>query len=1019
MTRIDENERFAHFRRTGEPEALAAVFDLTAPELLRVAAHLGNGDRELVHDALQATFLTAIEDAEQWDEGRAVRPWLLGILANHVRKHRRQTRKQRGPDAATLHSVVAGGESPAGAAEQREFSSAATAAMQELPPPFREVIVLHLQHGLSAREIGDALGRPAGTVRTQVVRGLERLRSKLPAGFVGLTAVSVTLLAPDRVLAAVRGNVLGSLPATAAGSSSLFFTSWRLETMIATAIAATLAVLIPLFVGDDPTPLPHQASTTATTPRAELGRASPDRQLVAVNDSPTEAMPSPPQNERPAFDPQRPTVVFEVVYEEGDEPAAGVPIGILLDKTLQRWETDTDGKLEVALPWPGYHEVFVLGTGARDTIRWPDFVRPPTEPETCRLVIERGMTLEVRVVDADGKPVAGALVESSHGSQPHQMLSPFGRTDAEGKIVRRHIGTNGQLRAWADGHLPSRIINADGAVGDRRVQTLKLPGAGFAAHGTAHDEDGNPLQGAHLAFVQLTSIPRQPQFVITDAEGKFAIGALGRGNHALSGIHTKDGVTRRGHLRFSHGGDGGIVLDFKMTRGARVEGQLTNVQGQPLSGTNVVARDRPEGIHGLPFLETWSRSGKDGRFVIDGLVAGRYQLECEHCENRIIDLAPGEVATWNPQRASLSPVEFELVDSKGQPLAGWQIGVIPPGSEYPRGGSLTGEDGRLPSDSSGFRYPTGSFVRLAVSPPLGKHENKWQDFSRWPSLVTPPLAVGMEHRIRVPDHVRAMHRIQGAIVDAAGKPVPDSDVRLQGAFGSAWGNEFRTDPETGAFAAEDLPPGRYHAYAVAPNRPWLTLPPIDARGGGTIALGDIVLQELGRAIVTIVADADTSPPKRVELIGPGKSTSTWALRRQKDGTWRSRTLYRGEYTLRAWSNDAWAAPQKVRLEGDETRATATLTKHAPTRLSIDLPADFPRHLSSWSGKLIAKDAAGRTVQHKLTQPFYGTFTHHLEFTVPLPVGTHSLSVSGYYDSRGTTTCTVPAGGGGTARIVIE
>ena len=73
-----------------------------------------------------------------------------------------------------------------------------------MPDNYRRVLNLRLVHGLSNVEIAHSLGMPAETVRTQVHRGMERLRKLLPAGLAG----AVTLLTTGRGLAAVREAVL-------------------------------------------------------------------------------------------------------------------------------------------------------------------------------------------------------------------------------------------------------------------------------------------------------------------------------------------------------------------------------------------------------------------------------------------------------------------------------------------------------------------------------------------------------------------------------------------------------------------------------------------------------------------------------------------------------------------------------------------------------------------------------------------------------------------------------------------
>lgn len=51
---------FALYRKTGDVAALGALFDLVAPELLRVSAHLTR-DVHAAEDLVQETFVAAIE----------------------------------------------------------------------------------------------------------------------------------------------------------------------------------------------------------------------------------------------------------------------------------------------------------------------------------------------------------------------------------------------------------------------------------------------------------------------------------------------------------------------------------------------------------------------------------------------------------------------------------------------------------------------------------------------------------------------------------------------------------------------------------------------------------------------------------------------------------------------------------------------------------------------------------------------------------------------------------------------
>src|SRR6185369_13314035 len=103
------------FRETRDPAALGALFDATAPTLLRVALSIAP-DAPSAENALQETFLAVLEAPERWDESRPVMPWLLGILHRQVGKIRRDG--ARAPDPLRLAPPLS--EDPAERAASRE-----------------------------------------------------------------------------------------------------------------------------------------------------------------------------------------------------------------------------------------------------------------------------------------------------------------------------------------------------------------------------------------------------------------------------------------------------------------------------------------------------------------------------------------------------------------------------------------------------------------------------------------------------------------------------------------------------------------------------------------------------------------------------------------------------------------------------------------------------------------------------------------------------------------------------------
>ena len=187
----EAERQFREFQRTGSLRAMARVFDLVAPEILILASHLAR-DRAGAEDLLQSTFLEAIEHAERFDARRPLTRWLVGILVNHARMEWRRASRSldvdRLSDAPSTHPLLE--------VESKELAETVSQALENLSRHYREVLTLHLVHGLQSAQIAHALGRPPETVKSQLRRGLKRLRESLPMG-----------LAPTVLAAALTGSL--------------------------------------------------------------------------------------------------------------------------------------------------------------------------------------------------------------------------------------------------------------------------------------------------------------------------------------------------------------------------------------------------------------------------------------------------------------------------------------------------------------------------------------------------------------------------------------------------------------------------------------------------------------------------------------------------------------------------------------------------------------------------------------------------------------------------------------------
>jgi RNA polymerase sigma-70 factor (ECF subfamily) len=149
------------------------------------------GDRRDAEEVAQDALVRAFRAMRAYPYERVaalrLRPWLASITINLARNRRRRHEDRQPPAAleplldAGFEPVSDGGFSPTTSADRRETQRELATALLLLTPAVRAAIVLRHVDGLSVAEVAEALGRPEGTVKAQVHRGLRELRALLDA----------------------------------------------------------------------------------------------------------------------------------------------------------------------------------------------------------------------------------------------------------------------------------------------------------------------------------------------------------------------------------------------------------------------------------------------------------------------------------------------------------------------------------------------------------------------------------------------------------------------------------------------------------------------------------------------------------------------------------------------------------------------------------------------------------------------------------------------------------------------
>jgi RNA polymerase sigma factor (sigma-70 family) len=143
-------------------------------------------------DAFQATFLVLMRKAPKVSNPKLLGNWLYGV-AYRVASRIRHANLQHRTREARMVDVPA--PEPNDDVSWRELRGVLDDEVQRLPRRYRGPFVLFYLEGKSAEEIATALGRPRGTVLSQLGRARERLRGRLALRNLALSAgVLATLL---------------------------------------------------------------------------------------------------------------------------------------------------------------------------------------------------------------------------------------------------------------------------------------------------------------------------------------------------------------------------------------------------------------------------------------------------------------------------------------------------------------------------------------------------------------------------------------------------------------------------------------------------------------------------------------------------------------------------------------------------------------------------------------------------------------------------------------------------------
>jgi hypothetical protein len=382
---------------------------------------------------------------------------------------------------------------------------------------------------------------------------------------------------------------------------------------------------------------------------------------------------------------------YEFVERRVEPGSGGVPLVVVLPREdFKRCKAPAPEPVSAAVP----------GT--------LDFELPPPAsgpPDTA--------SAEVKVVQRDGRPIAGATVHTGKDTRLRQVKTTAGGT--------------ARLEGLPAGETLWLLIERKGFVSEVRdlklrpgrpqaIQVTLLPGV--RAAGRVVDETGRPVAGAQVALsgdLLGPELPADPSGFLearetlrtpTDRAGRFHFDDLPEGDVTLLVRHPSSAPRQ-----VVHPAEGGDLGEIVLHRGVALTGRVTDPDDRPVAGLTLHAflSGMEEGE--APALSV--STGPDGTFALPHVPAGGVKLSA--CREDYRPLTRNVQPTGQPVHLTVIPaatLRGRVLDPSGRPVAGAVVNPEP--ARLDRWGLLDRADWHLCTPDS--KVTTDAEGRFSAGP---------------------------------------------------------------------------------------------------------------------------------------------------------------------------------------------------------------------------------------------------------------------------------------------------------------
>jgi RNA polymerase sigma factor (sigma-70 family) len=413
VVEASDRQLLAQFSTDQDQTAFATIVRRHGPMVLGVLRRTLQHEQD-AEDAFQATFLVLARSAASIRDVQALPSWLHGVSRRIAMKTKRSAARRRHHEGRALPTL----NTPSNDMDWREVQAILDEEVSRLASIYRTPFILCCLEGLGRDEAAQRLGLKDGTLSSRLAKARTILKERLAKRGIALSAVLASIAISGKPAVAEtleQSTVLGLF---GKASATVLTLARGMTPTLAYARIAIVGVVLAAALC---------AGAGALKARPQAAAAIPPVVKPIDVAQPIAAADPDAKSERPSeFD-----VSGTIVGPDG-KPVAGAVVALWTNDLKKRDDvkvqatTGPDGKYRLRVPSAALDRYARIVVNAKGLVTdWIELNQPP-KSELSHTLPKEETPLTGRILDLEGKPVAGATITVTEAERPRSGdLAPY------------------------------------------------------------------------------------------------------------------------------------------------------------------------------------------------------------------------------------------------------------------------------------------------------------------------------------------------------------------------------------------------------------------------------------------------------------------------------------------------------------------------------------------------------------------------------------------------------------------